>query len=139
MDKLKKNSGLKGHLGVNDGREIERRIALGDSRAAAIYEAQAYQIAKGIGEMAPPLCGRVDAVVLTGGLANSPRIVREVTRRVSYLGPVDVMPGEYEMEALAAGALRILRGEESAHTYVKADASRSGSIRHKVFLSELTN
>ncbi len=117
MVKLKKNSGIKGLLGTNDCREVERRIAAGDSRAQAVYEAQAYQIAKGIGELAPTLCGKIDAVILTGGMAYSDYITGEVTRRVGYLGQVAVMPGENEMEALALGALRILRGEESCSVY----------------------
>lgn len=115
--KLKKDSGIKGHLGTNDCREVERRIAAGDEKAARIYEAQAYQIAKGIGEMAPVLCGEVDAVVLTGGLAHSAYICGEIKRRCGYLGVVEVLPGENEMEAMTLGALRILRGEEEYHTY----------------------
>ena len=117
LTKLKKNSGIKGHLGTNDCVEVERRIEAGDEKAKAIYEAQAYQIAKGIGEMGPPLCGKIDAVILTGGLAYSEYITQEVARRVGHLGPVVVVPGENEMEALALGALRILRGEEGYHEY----------------------
>lgn len=113
MVKLKKNSGIKGHLGTNDCREVELRIANGDEKARRIYEAQAYQIAKGIGEMAPPLCGIVDAVIITGGMAYSEYITKKVSRRVGYLGEVIVSPGENEMEALALGALRILKREES--------------------------
>ncbi|WP_010253951.1 butyrate kinase [Treponema primitia] len=116
-DKLKKNSGIMGHLHTNDCREVEKRIAAGDEFAARIYEAQAYQIAKGIGEMAPPLCGKIDGVILTGGMARSEYITRELSRRVSYLGEVFVIPGENEMESLALGALRILRGEENCSTY----------------------
>jgi len=116
-DKLKKNSGIKGHLGTNNGIEIERRIDNGDALAAAVYEAQAYQIAKGIGEMAPPLSGDIDAVILTGGLARSEYIVGEVARRVAYLGPIAVYPGEYEMQALALGALRLLSGVEEPGVY----------------------
>lgn len=112
MNKLNRNSGIKGHLGTNDGREIERRIAGGDEYAAKVYEAQAYQIAKGIGEMAPVLCGNIDAVILTGGLAYSEYITAEVSRRVSYLGQIVVEAGENEMESLTLGALRILKGEE---------------------------
>ena len=119
MDKLKKNSGIKGHLGTNDCREVERRIADGDEKARCVYEAQAYQIAKGIGEMAPPLCGKLDAVILTGGLAHSQYITTEITRRVRYLGQVIVVPGENEMEALTLGALRILKGEEPYTEYVR--------------------
>jgi len=119
MVKLKKDSGIKGLLGTNDCRKVERMIAEGDVKAARIFEAQAYQIAKGIGEMAPPLSGKIDAVILTGGLAYSEYIVREVTRRVEYLGKVVVMPGENEMEALSLGALRILKGEEGYNEYSK--------------------
>ena len=117
MNKLKRNSGIKGHLGTNDCREVERMIADGDEKAARIYEAQAYQIAKGIGEMAPPLCGNINAVILTGGMAHSAYITKEVGRRVSYLGEVIVVPGENEMEALSLGALRILKGEEGCSMY----------------------
>jgi butyrate kinase len=116
-EKLKKNSGLKGHLHTNDCREIEKRIAKGDTFAAKIYEAQAYQIAKGIGEMSPVLCGDIDGVILTGGMAFSTYITGEVSRRVSHVGEIFVVPGENEMEALALGTLRILRGEESCHEY----------------------
>lgn len=128
MDKLKKNSGLMGHLGTNDCREVEQRIADGDEKARTIYEAQAYQIAKGIGEMAPPLCGKIDAVIITGGLAYSDYITKEITRRVEYLGKVVISPGENEMEALALGALRILKGEESVSLY-KAKKENVGLIK----------
>jgi len=117
MTKIKKNSGLKGLLGTNDCPAIEKRIAEGDEKAREAYEAQAYQIAKGIGELAPTLCGKIDAVILTGGLAYSEYITQEVTRLVGFLGPVVIMPGENEMEALSLGALRILRGEEGYSVY----------------------
>jgi butyrate kinase len=118
MDKLKKNSGLKAYLGTNDCRKIEDMIAQGHTLAAKMYEAQAYQICKGIGQMAPVLCGKIDAVVLTGGLARSDYMVAEITRRVSSLGPVIVLPGENETESLALGAARILRGEEICNDYL---------------------
>jgi butyrate kinase len=68
--------------------------------------------------MAPPLCGNIDAVILTGGMAYSEYITTEVTRRVQYLGKIMVFPGENEMESLALGALRILRGEEICNEYL---------------------
>jgi butyrate kinase len=117
MDKLRKNSGLKAYLHTNDCRKIEEMIARGNELARQVYEAQAYQIAKGIGEMAPPLCGNIDAVILTGGMAYSRYITTEIRRRVEYLGKVMVLPGENEMESLALGALRILRGEEPCNDY----------------------
>jgi butyrate kinase len=117
MDKLRKNSGLMAYLGTNDCKEIEQMIAEGNERAQQMYEAQAYQIAKGIGEMAPPLCGNIDAVILTGGMAYSEYITAEVSRRTGYLGKIMVLPGENEMESLALGALRILKGEEPCNEY----------------------
>jgi butyrate kinase len=117
MDKLKKNSGLKAYLHTNDCRKIEQMISGGNELAKQVYEAQAYQIAKGIGEMAPPLCGKIDAVILTGGMAYSEYITTEISKRIKYLGKVVVFPGENEMESLALGALRILQGEEICNEY----------------------
>lgn len=112
-----REGGLKAYLGTADGREVEARIAAGDHRAREVYEAMAYQIAKEIGAMATVLLGRLHAVVLTGGLAWSEMLCGLVTTRVEFLAPVLRFPGEFEMEALAAGALRVLRGEEQAQEY----------------------
>ena len=117
MRKLRGRGGLVALLGTSDCREIERRIRDGDAYAKQIYEAQAYQIAKGIGELTPALEGRIDAIILTGGLAWSKKMPRMVRKYVEAIAPVVVMPGEKEMEALASGALRILRGEEEARRY----------------------
>jgi butyrate kinase len=117
MDKLRKNSGLKAYLGTNDCKKIEQMIAEGNELAQQMYEAQAYQIAKGIGEMAPPLRGNIDAVILTGGMAYSEYITAEVSRRAGYLGKIIILPGENEMESLALGVLRILKGEEPCNEY----------------------
>jgi butyrate kinase len=117
MNKAKRQSGLLAHLGTNDARTVEAMIAQGDSRAKLVYDAMIYQIAKGIGELAPTLWGANDGVILTGGLAHSTYLTEEVTRRVKFLGQVYVMRGESEMEALSLGALRILRGEETYHEY----------------------
>lgn len=121
MLKLRGMGGLKAHLGVHDCRKIEEMINSGDAHAKKIYEAFAYQISKGIGELAPVLKGEVDAVVLTGGVAYSQMVANWVKERVSFIADVEVIPGENELESLALGALRILRGEESAHEYVEAD------------------
>lgn len=115
--KLRGSGGLKAYLGVHDCREIEKMIAAGDGRAKLLYEAQAYQIAKGLGQLAPVLRGHIDAVILTGGLAYSKMLMDMVIGYVAFLGPVEIMPGENELEALALGALRLLRGEEEAHVY----------------------
>jgi len=109
--------GLVAHLGTNDAREVERRIEAGDEHARLIYEAMAYQIAKEIGGMATTLCGDVDAIVLTGGLAHSALLTRWIKERVAWIAPVLVYPGQDEMLAMAQGALRVLRGEEPAREY----------------------
>lgn len=112
-----KEGGLKAHLGTDDAREVERRIADGDSHAAEVYAAMAYQVAKEIGAMATALCGKLDGVILTGGLAHSDLFCGMVEKRVGFLGPIFRFPGEFEMEALALGALRVLRREEEALDY----------------------
>ena len=80
--------------------------------------ALAYQVAKEIGAMAAVLEGQVDRIILTGGMANSQRIVSDITRRVKFIAPVVLVPGEEELEALALGALRVLNGEEKAKEYI---------------------
>lgn len=112
-----KEGGLLAHLGTDDAREVEARIAAGDGKAREVYEAMAYQVAKEIGAMAAVLDGRLDGVVLTGGLAHSDLFCSLVGRRVAFLGPLFRFPGEFEMEALAAGAFRVLGGEEQPIDY----------------------
>lgn len=109
--------GFVAHLGTNDCREIEAMIAAGDEKARLIYEAFAYNLAKDIGTMAVTTCGRVDRIILTGGIAYSEMLTGMVAQRVSFIAPVVVHPGAREMEALASGIMRVLRGEESAHRF----------------------
>jgi butyrate kinase len=116
--RITRRGGLMAHLGTNDVQEIEQRLGCGDAHARLIFEAMAYQIAKEIGAMTTTLNSRVDAIVLTGGLARSERLVNWIRDRVSSLAQVLVYPGEDEMQALAEGVLRVLRGEESARQYV---------------------
>lgn len=115
--KLRGMGGLKAHLGTSDCREVEKRIAEGDQKAKAVYEAMAYQISKGIGEMSPVLKGDIDAIILTGGAANSKMLTSLIADRVKFIAPVEVVPGENEMESLSYGALRILKGEETPREY----------------------
>lgn len=109
--------GLRAYLGTHDAVEVEQRIAQGDALAHEVYQAMAYQIAKEIGAMATVLAGQVEAIILTGGLAHSRMLTSWITERVLFIAPVMVMAGQFEMEALALGALRVLRGEESAREY----------------------
>jgi butyrate kinase len=108
--------GLYAYLGTRDLEEIERRIDTGDSQAAAVYEAMIYQIAKGTGAMAAVLQGKVDAVLLTGGMAHSERLVDRLRSYVEWIAPVAVYPGEDELRALAEGVFRVLNGKEQAKT-----------------------
>ena len=105
------------HLGTADAREVERRITEGDHYAELIYNATQYQIAKSIGAYATVLSGRVDAVLLTGGLSHSEKFVSPIKERVEYIAPVVCIPGEYEMEALACGTIRALKGQEQIYEY----------------------
>lgn len=120
-DEIKKkligNGGLMAHLGTSDGREVESRIANGDAKAALIYEAMAYQVAKEIGAMATVVKGELDGIVLTGGLAYSKILVKMITERVKFIGNIIVHPGEDELQALIESALRVMCGEEEAKIY----------------------
>lgn len=109
--------GLVSYLDTNSAVGVEERIAAGDRKAREVYEAMAYQIAKEIGAMATVLDGRVDAVVLTGGLAESEMLTGWITNRVKFIAPVYRYPREMELEALAHGALRVLRGIETEKEY----------------------
>jgi butyrate kinase len=98
-------------------RVVEKRIDGGDKKAKIVFEAMAYQIAKEIGAMSTVICGKADAIVLTGGMANSKKLVDLIRERVEFIAPVHIYPGEQEMKALALGALRVLKGEEKAQIY----------------------
>ena len=110
-------SGLVGHTGTNDGREISRRIAEGDKAAELAYRTMAYQVAKEICALAAPLQGKVDAILLTGGFAYDKMLMGWIEDYVRFLAPVHVYPGEDEMLALAQGAMRVLTGKETAKVY----------------------
>lgn len=109
--------GFVGYLGTNDARAVEDRAAGGDKEARFYYEAMAYQVAKEIGAGATVLKGRLDAILLTGGIAYSKGFVEMVKERAGFLAPVHVYPGEDELLALAEAAVRVLSGEEEAIPY----------------------
>ena len=92
-------------------------IAQGDEKAKMIYWYMAYQIAKGIGELSVCNSGKLDCIILTGGLAYSEMLVKWISDRVSFLAPVKVIPGEHEMQALANGGMRVLLHEELPKEY----------------------
>ena len=116
-DRITKTGGLVDNLGTSEVLEILERIKKGDSYAQLIYDAMIYQICKNIGAYATVLKGEVDAILLTGGIATESYLVEKITDIVRYIAPVKVYAGEFEMEALAAGALRVLTGQEEPKTY----------------------
>jgi butyrate kinase len=111
--------GIVAHLGTNDMRAVEEKIKNGDRMAELILNAMAYNVAKWIGAMATVLKGRVDGVVITGGLAYYQDFVRLVKERIAFIAPIYLYPGEDEMKALLEGALRVLKGGEKAKIYEK--------------------
>jgi butyrate kinase len=119
--RLTSRGGIIAYLGTNDVSRVEAKIQEGDENAVLILQAMAYQIAKDIGAMSTVLHGEVDAIVLTGGLANSSRLVAWISQRIRFIAPVKVYPGENEMHALAQGALRVLSGTESVKQYCRLE------------------
>lgn len=120
--KQRGRAGLSAYLGTSDCIEVESRIAAGDEQAELIYEAMAYWVAKGIASLTAAVEGRQQAIILTGALAHSSLFTEKIRRRVRFLAPVYVLEGENETEALALGALRVLRKEEEAHRFPLASA-----------------
>lgn len=120
-DALIREGGIYSYLGTRDLREVERRIHNGDANARIVFEGMAYQIAKEIGAMAAVLSGRVDAILFTGGMAFSDRLIANLRTAVEWIAPVAVYPGEDELGALAEGALRVLRGDETAGEFAGAE------------------
>lgn len=121
MKLVKRQGGLTAHLGTTDGRTVEKMIEDGDEHAKLIYEAMALNIAKNIAKCAPCVSGRVDAILLTGGIAYSNYITGYIRDHVEFIAPVVVYPGEDEMRSLALGGLRVLRGEETAREFTKTE------------------
>ncbi|MCE5196122.1 MAG: butyrate kinase [Negativicutes bacterium] len=117
IKKINGKAGLIAYLGTGDLRVVEQRIAAGDRRAAEVYAAMVYQIGKEIGAMAVTLKGKVDAILLTGGMAHSEQLCSAIEALVSWIAAVYRYPGEDEMRALAEGAFRVLKGEEILRTY----------------------
>lgn len=122
LKKLTTESGIIGYLGTNDCREVRRRIRSGDKYADLIYRALAYQISKEIGSAATVVSGKVDAVILTGGLAHDQSLlVSWIRDRTSFISKVLVYPGEDEMLAMAQGALRVLRKVDEPRRYLREE------------------
>lgn len=109
--------GVVSHLGTNSFIEVENRVAAGDEKARLITDAFNYNVAKAIGGMAAALSGKVDAIILTGGIAYGKEMMWQITDMVSFIAPVKVYPGEDEMAALSGNALSVLEGREKVKEY----------------------
>lgn len=116
-NKITKTGGLVDHLGTSDAREVRQMMESGNEYASLIYNAMIYQIGKTAGAMAAVLKGKVDGIVLTGGISHDQYLVDALKEMLGFIAPITVMAGEFEMEALAAGAVRVLSGAEQAKVY----------------------
>lgn len=120
-DELKKRisgrAGLTAHLGTTDVPAIIQSIEKGDKKAELILDAMIYNVAKAIGASATVLCGKIDAILLTGGIAYSEYVISRLKKRISFLAPIYVYPGENEMESLAFNAIGALKGELPIQIY----------------------
>ena len=110
--------GLMAYFNTNSAIDVEKMVEAGDEHAKLIYDAMAYNIAKHCGAMAAVLAGEVDAVIITGGIAYSKMLTEYIKKHVEFIAPVAIYPGEGELSALAAGAVRVLSGEEQPKEYL---------------------
>ena len=117
MDLIRGKGGLMAHLGTANAQEVEQPIADGDAHAKLVYDGMLYSCARAIGGLAAAADGRVDRIILTGGLAHSHYVTGYLTQKLSFIAPVEVMAGEFELEALAAGASRVLNGQEQPRRF----------------------
>ena len=112
--------GFNAYLGTNDARDVDKMMEEGGeqgAKAKLVYDAFIFQLAKNAGAQAAVLKGKVDQIILTGGIAYDPYVTDGLKERLSFIAPITVYPGEDELLALAQGALRVLNGEEKAKEY----------------------
>ena len=115
--KTRGKGGIAAYLGTDNMREVEAMIDSGDQKASELYELMAYQLSQSIGGLAAAARGKVDRIILTGGLAHSRRFTGLVGEYVNFIAPLEIVPGEFEMKALASGAINVLNGKETARKY----------------------
>jgi butyrate kinase len=111
------NGGLYSYLNTRDFMKVEELYKKGDPETIGVVEAMAYQVAREVGALAAVACGKVDAIVMSGGMARADFFVKLIQQRIRFIAPIQVYPGEDEMEALAEGVYRVLEGEEEAREY----------------------
>lgn len=111
------NGGFNAYLGTNDARDVIKKIDAGDAKAKEVMDAFIFQVSKNVGAMATVLKGKVDQIIITGGIAYNERVTTAIKERVGFIAPVTLYPGEDELLALAQGALRVMNGEEKPQEY----------------------
>lgn len=112
-----RSGGLVSHLGTSDALEVSNRAEAGDAYAKMVWDTMIYQINKCIGSMAAVLHGKVDGILLGGGMVYNKGLVAQIEEACGWIAPISAYPGEFEMEAMASGAIRVLSGAEEAKTY----------------------
>ena len=121
FDEVKKmitgEGGYVAYFGTNSAYDVELMVYDGSEKAKLIQDAMSYQIGKEIGSMATVLQGKVDAIILTGGIAHNPMVVEYIKKMVSFIAPVVIYPGEDEMQALAMNGLMVLKGQIEVKSY----------------------
>ncbi len=115
--KIVGKGGFNAYLGTNDMREVMKMVNEGDAKAAEMVDAFTFQVAKDMGSMACVLKGKVDQIIVTGGIAYNAPVINALKERAGFIAPFTVYPGEDELLALTQGALRVLNGEEEAMKY----------------------
>ena len=116
--KIVGKGGYVAYLNTNDARDVLKLMEAGDKNAELYFNAFIYQVSKSIGEMSAVLKGKVDRIILTGGIAYSEKVEEEIKKRIGWISEITVYPGEDELLALAQGALRVLNGEEEVKEYI---------------------
>lgn len=137
--RLTNDGGLSAYLGTQDLRKVVQMMEEGNELAIKLFNTMAYQIAKGIGELSTVVCGKVDRIILTGGAAHRQNLCDLIAGRVSFIAPMEVVPGEKEMEALAEGGLRVLNGIEPAKTYTVLPEGYASEYDFNAFVAKVQN
>lgn len=129
--------GLMAHLGITSIPEVFERIDAGDLHATLVLRAMCYTVCKEIGAMAAALKGDVDAILLTGGIAQSRRVTDFMAEHISFIAPIFVYPGEDELKSLAENALAVITGEQEVKTYHSVDSEDPAMINDRAQPSKL--
>jgi len=117
LKNIRGNGGFQAYLGTNDMRKVMAMIEAGDEKGKLIFEAFVYQVAKDIGAMATVTMGKVDAILITGGVSHSRLFVSKVSERVKWIAPIYVYPGEQELQSLNQAVLNVLKGIDKPSEY----------------------